>query len=174
MTESTGRKSLQASPQVTHTTLEQGFRECFAQWPSGVALITTMGPQGPVGMTASAVSSLSLDPLLAMVCIRHDSSTLKHIRKNQSFGVCMLRDRARNLAVACAGGLPSDRRFTGIPYSLRKGVPVLNDALAWMTCDLHRTHAGGDHQIVMGSVTDVGRSTGDPLVWHARGYRSLR
>ncbi|MBA0052404.1 flavin reductase [Streptomyces sp. AJS327] len=149
------------------------FRDAFAQWPSGVAVISAMTADGPVGMTGTAVSSLSLDPLLVMACLARSSSTLAHVRAEGAFGVSLLRRQDRAVAVACSGGVAKERRFVGVPHDVRNGVPVLRHALAWITCEVRETYPGGDHLIVVGGVTGVGGSSGDPLVWHEREFRSL-
>ncbi|GAA1266406.1 hypothetical protein GCM10009609_31960 [Pseudonocardia aurantiaca] len=121
-------------------------------------------------MTASAVCSLSLDPLLLLVCIDNRSGTLATLLDCGRFAVNILRDRHGEVAEAFTGPGP---RFAGLAHSYADGLPVLDDALAWLSCRVHAAHPEGDHTIVVGAVTATGRSHGEPLVWHAGSYRSL-
>ena len=164
-----------ATPQAPAVELDaRSFREAFAELPSGVSLITTAGPDGPQGMTASAVCSLSLDPLLLLVCIDNRSGTLRAIRDNGRFAVNVLGEAQADLSTAFAQARAPSEKFSTVAYRLAHGSPVLDEALAWLACDLHSTFAGGDHTIVVGRVSGIGRRPGAPLVWHGGRYRRLR
>jgi flavin reductase (DIM6/NTAB) family NADH-FMN oxidoreductase RutF len=148
------------------------FRLIFAQLPSGVTVITTVSAEGePCGMTASAVCSLSVEPLLLLACVKRTSATLAQLLAYRQFAVNILgRDHA-DLSARFAASRPD--KFAGIRHRDVSGVPVLDDALAWLSCRVHTTHPGGDHMIVVGAVTDMDREEGEPLVWHASRYRAL-
>ncbi|WP_327675380.1 MULTISPECIES: flavin reductase family protein [unclassified Streptomyces] len=64
-------------------------------------------------------------------------------------------------------------RFAGVPYRLQDSVPVLEGAVAAITCRVHGTHPGGDHTILVGAVTDTSHTPGRPLLRHRGAYRSL-
>lgn len=149
------------------------FRSVFAQLPSGVTVLTTVGPDGPTGMTASSVTSLSLDPLLVLACASTASATLAAISRRGAFGVNVLDEHGQALAAAFARRCHPGEKFAGVRYGVRHGVPVLDDALAWVTCDVTATHPGGDHTILVGAVTGMHRADGEPLVWHDGRYRAL-
>ncbi len=149
------------------------LRQAFAAVPTGVSVITTAGDGGPRGMTASAVCCVSLDPLLVLVCIANRSQTLEHILENGTFAVNVLRDSQSAVSSTFAGRAAATEKFASVSYRLVDGSPVLDDALAWVTCDVHATAPGGDHTIVVGRVSSVDARCGEPLVRHGGRYRRL-
>ncbi|MEU0353065.1 flavin reductase family protein [Streptomyces sp. NPDC006237] len=149
----------------------QQFRDAFSHLPSGVSILTTYGPDGPCGMTASAVCSLSLQPPLALAAVANTSQTLACIRAHGAFGINVLNAHQQPLAERFArpARTPSDR-FTGVPHDKIASVPVLTEALAWLACEVKDTYPGGDHTILTGLVRATGHHAGTPLIWHNRGF----
>ena len=150
------------------------FRAVMGHFATGVAVVTAEGPEGPVGMTANAVCSLSLDPLLLLVCFANGARTLRVVRETGRFGVNVLEEGQADVARRFASKLPEAGKFTGVPPTVHDGIPVLQDALAWVGCALDRLIAGGDHTIGIGAVRAAetgGRD--DPLVWFRGGYGGL-
>jgi 3-hydroxy-9,10-secoandrosta-1,3,5(10)-triene-9,17-dione monooxygenase reductase component len=145
----------------------------MAQVPTGVTVVAALDPEGPVGATANAVTSLSLDPPLMLACLDLGSRTLTAIEAAGRFGVSVLRVDHAALARTFATKAPQAEKWEAVPWIERSGVPVLEDALAWVTCDLRDRHHGGDHVILIGAVLDHGGSEGDPLVFHRGEYRGL-
>jgi flavin reductase (DIM6/NTAB) family NADH-FMN oxidoreductase RutF len=169
-----GGRSAQGTPPGSRTAEDdKRFRSVFAALPSGVTVLTTSTPQGPTGMTVSAVCSLSLQPRLALACVNTGSATLDAILEHGSFAINILATHAVEVAAAFAHRRSPRERFAGVGHRIERGVPVLSDALAWLTCDVHTTYSGGDHTIVVGAVTDLFRNPGDPLVRHDGRYRVL-
>jgi 3-hydroxy-9,10-secoandrosta-1,3,5(10)-triene-9,17-dione monooxygenase reductase component len=152
---------------------DKRFRSVFAALPCGVTVLTTSTPQGPTGMTASAVCSLSLRPQLALACVNTGSSTLVAILEHGSFAINVLGADAAEIAAGFAYRRSPRERFAGVGHRIERGVPVLSAALAWLTCDVHTTYPGGDHTIVVGAVTDLSRNAGEPLTFHDGRYRVL-
>ena len=150
------------------------LRDVFARLPGGVSVVTTLDDGTPCGMTVSAVCSVSVDPPLVLVCVANESSTLRCLLGHERFAINVLRDRHADLAGDFARPA-SDKtgRFRRLPYSLVDDVPVLLDALAWLTCQVQATYPGGDHTIVVGRVHAVAHAAGEPLVWHGRRYWTL-
>jgi flavin reductase (DIM6/NTAB) family NADH-FMN oxidoreductase RutF len=133
--------------------------------------VTAAGPDGPVGMTANAVSSLSLDPVLLLVCFDNGARTLRVVQSTQRFGVNVLAAGQEAIARRFASKLPEAEKFAGVPHALHDGIPVLEDALAWLGCDLTDLVPGGDHTIGIGAVAAA--ETGPPappLIWFRGGY----
>jgi 3-hydroxy-9,10-secoandrosta-1,3,5(10)-triene-9,17-dione monooxygenase reductase component len=151
----------------------QVYRSVLAELPKGVTIVTTMGDSEPVGSTASAVTSLSLEPPLVLLSLGRNSRTLGHLRRHGQFAINVLRDRHRALAESFAAVPSHEDRFATVPYRVAHDVPVLGDALAWVTCRLHATYPGGDHLIVVGAVTGMHRDKGEPLLWHRGAYRTI-
>jgi flavin reductase (DIM6/NTAB) family NADH-FMN oxidoreductase RutF len=154
---------------------QQHFRSLFGHFPTGVAVVTGVGERGPVGMTANAVCSLSLDPLLVLVCFDNDARTLPIVREVGRFGLNMLRADQGTLSRVFASKLPEHEKFAGVPHHIEDGVPIIEGTLAWMTCDLEELHPGGDHTIGVGAVRAMmpGDAHGDPLVWYRGDYRGI-
>ena len=150
------------------------FRDTLGSFPTGVAVVTASGPDGPAGLTTNAFSSLSLDPPLVLVCFDRGSRTLEVVRASRRFAVNVLRAGDEDLAVLFAGKQPHPEKFAAVTHTEDHGVPVLDTALAWMVCDLDALHPGGDHDIGVGAVTALGRDpAGEPLVFFGGGYHRL-
>jgi flavin reductase (DIM6/NTAB) family NADH-FMN oxidoreductase RutF len=150
------------------------FRAVMGHFATGVAVVTATGPEGPVGMTANAVCSLSLDPLLLLVCFDHGARTLRVVRDTERFGVNVLAAGEDAVARRFASKLPEAEKFAGVAHAVQDGIPVLEDALAWVGCRLDRLLPGGDHTIGIGAVEAA--ETGprrDPLIWFRGAYGSL-
>jgi 3-hydroxy-9,10-secoandrosta-1,3,5(10)-triene-9,17-dione monooxygenase reductase component len=153
---------------------QRRYRRAIGRFATGVAVVTAQSEEGPVGMTANALCSLSLDPLLLLVCIDNSARTLAPIEATGRFAVNVLRAEQRALADAFASKDVKQTHFAEVPWRLHEGVPVLGEALAWLVCDLRELHPGGDHTIGIGAVTDMGEdASGQPLVWYEGRYASL-
>ena len=125
-------------------------------------------------MTASAVCPLSLRPRLALACVNSGSGTLSAILDHGSFAINVLGTESAEISAAFSYPCSQRRRFDGIRHRIERGLPVLSDALAWATCELHATHTCGDHVYPVGAVTGMARVAGEPLVHHEGRYRVLR
>lgn len=152
---------------------QRAFRDVVGRFPTGVAVVTAVGPDGPAGLTTNAFSSLSLDPPLVIVCFDRDSRTLPVVRASARFAVNILPAGREDLARLFAGKAPHPEKFAAVMHSVEHGVPILDAALAWMVCDLAELHAGGDHEIGIGAVTALGGCEGTPLVFHEGRFRAL-
>jgi flavin reductase (DIM6/NTAB) family NADH-FMN oxidoreductase RutF len=164
-----------ASPEVTGITAAE-FRQAMAHFATGVTVVTSVGGEGePVGTTANAVCSLSLDPPLVLVCFDRLSLTLAAIRGHGAFTVNILAAAQQHLSVNFARtGLAA--AWEGVRH--RPGVtgsPRLHDALAVLECAVESRFPGGDHEIVVGRVRDAETAGGDaaPLLYWRGAYASL-
>jgi flavin reductase (DIM6/NTAB) family NADH-FMN oxidoreductase RutF len=144
------------------------FTEVMRVLPSGVCVVTALGPGGPTGLTASSVSSLSLDPMLMVVGIKSSSSTLAATRAAGSFAINVLAADQADVALRFASRREGIDKYTGVPHRLEAGVPVIDDSPAWLVCELQATHREGDHELVVGRVRAMSREPGRcrPLVTH--------
>jgi flavin reductase (DIM6/NTAB) family NADH-FMN oxidoreductase RutF len=149
------------------------FREVFGRFATGVAVITSAGATGAGGMTANALCSLSLDPLLALVCFENRARTLPIVRETGRFGVNLLAADQQELARVFASKVPEAEKLDAVDHRLVDGVPVLEGVVAWAICELRDLIPGGDHTIAIGSVADLGLGGGEPLLWYAGRYHSL-
>lgn len=147
------------------------FRSVMGHFATGVTVVTVTTPDGPVGLTANAVCSLSLEPLLLLVCFDNAARTLPPLRETGRFGVNVLASGQEDLARLFASKLPEREKFAGIPHTVHDGIPVIEGVLAWVGCRLERLIPGGDHTIGIGSVEAAEAGEGEPLLWFRGGYR---
>lgn len=151
----------------------QRFLDACARLPSAVCVVTGADPDGPYGATASAVCSLSMDPLLLLVCLDNRSRTLSRLLAGAAFAVNALPESEAGLASRFASRLDGTEKFDGVAHRLVHGTPVLDASPTWFACRVHRVHDGGDHTIVVGEVIEVRHGDAPPLVWYDRRFRSL-
>ena len=149
------------------------FRDACGRFPTGVCVVTSLGADGPSGMTANAVTSLSLEPPLMIVCFARTARTLAAVEHSRRFGVHFLAHDQEDVAARFASKRPEREKFDGLAWRDEDGVPVIEGSLAWLGCELRELRPGGDHLIGIGEVVDVRHSGGDPLVFFGGSYWSL-
>jgi 3-hydroxy-9,10-secoandrosta-1,3,5(10)-triene-9,17-dione monooxygenase reductase component len=145
------------------------FREVMGHFATGVTIITAMEDEGPVGFTCQAFASLSLEPPLVALAPGKSSTSWPRIAQAGSFCVNILAEDQEALCrdFAVSGG----DKFAGVGWRIAaNGSPLLDGVLAWMECDLLATHDAGDHELVIGSVHDMGVTRGRPLVYYRGGF----
>jgi 3-hydroxy-9,10-secoandrosta-1,3,5(10)-triene-9,17-dione monooxygenase reductase component len=123
-------------------------------------------------MTANAVTSLSLEPLLLLVAFDNEARTLPVVRETGRFGVNVLAAGQADLARLFASKTPEREKFAGVAHTVNDGIPVIEGVLAWVGCRLERLIPGGDHTIGIGAVEAAEAGGGEPLIWHRGAYRS--
>jgi flavin reductase (DIM6/NTAB) family NADH-FMN oxidoreductase RutF len=151
------------------------LRDAMGHFATGVTVITSVDSSGrPVGTTASAVASLSLEPPLVLACFDLASVTLKAIKGHGAFVVNVLGARQRHLSANFARrGLAA--AWEGVRHrSGPTGSPRLDGVLAVVECTVEHALPGGDHEIIVGRVRQVETSGhGTPLVFWRGGYACL-
>jgi flavin reductase (DIM6/NTAB) family NADH-FMN oxidoreductase RutF len=152
------------------------LRDAMGYFATGVTVITSVDADGePVGTTANAVTSLSLDPPLILVCFDLKSSTLTAIRRHGAFAVNVLGQRQRQLSANFAKrGLAAV--WEGVTHHRGPtGSPRLANVIAVIECTLENAYPGGDHEIVIGRVRHVHASTdgATPLLFWRGRYASM-
>jgi flavin reductase (DIM6/NTAB) family NADH-FMN oxidoreductase RutF len=146
------------------------FRSVMGHMATGVTVVTATTPEGPVGMTANAVCSLSLEPLLLLVAFDNDARTLPVVRETGRFGVNVLAAGQEHLARLFASKAPEREKFAGVAHTVHDGIPVIEGVLAWVGCRLERLIPGGDHTIGIGAVEAAEAGRGEPLLWFRGSY----
>ena len=151
-------------------------RHAMGHFATGVTVVTSVGPGGePVGTTANAVSSLSLDPPLVLVCFDRSSLTLRAVLAHGAFAVNVLAAPQRHLSANFArrGLAAAWDEVTHRPGPT--GSPRLAGVLAAVECTVEHRLPGGDHEIILGRVREVETTGGDaaPLVFWRGGYASI-
>lgn len=152
------------------------LREAMGLFATGVTVVTSVDEDGqPVGTTANAVTSLSLDPPLVLVCFDLGSLTLRAIRGHGAFVVNVLAAPQQHLSRNFAR-----RGFTAAWDGVRHrrgptGSPRLEDVLAVLECTVEHSLPGGDHEIIVGRVqhAETSSAPGAPLVFFRGTYASL-
>jgi flavin reductase (DIM6/NTAB) family NADH-FMN oxidoreductase RutF len=151
----------------------ESFRRTLGAYPTGVTVVTAIGPNGPSGATANAVSSLSLEPPMMLACLDRDSRTLTSVRAAGRFGVNALAAGQEDAARRFARKDPEPSKWEGVEWSEREGCPRLHEALMWVACELRDLIDGGDHLILTGNVLEAESREGRPLIFHRGEYRDL-
>src|SRR3954470_6450798 len=154
------------------------YREVMGSFATGVAIVTAHSDAGPAGLTTNAVTSLSLDPLLLLVCFDNGSRTLPIVEQAGRFAVNVLRAGQEDLARVFASKRVAEEKFESVTHTVAHGVPVIDDGLAWIACDLDSLTEAGDHTIGIGRVThlsadDAPGGSNDPLLFFRGGFGRL-
>jgi 3-hydroxy-9,10-secoandrosta-1,3,5(10)-triene-9,17-dione monooxygenase reductase component len=149
------------------------YRVVIGHFATGVTVVTARANGAAGGLTTNAVSSLSIDPLLLLVCFDRTSRTLPLVRESRRFAVNVLSAGQEEVAARFASKLPLAEKFTDIAHREEHGVPLIDGALAWIVCDVERLLDGGDHEIGIGRVVEMGSGEGEPLVFFGGRYRGL-
>ena len=153
---------------------QRRFRETMGAFPTGVAVVSAMGQGGPAGLTTNAVTSLSLDPLLLLVCFDNGSRTLTVVRETGRFAVSLLSAGQQDVAAVFASKRVAAEKFAAASHLVQDGLPVIDGCAAWVACDLVELMPGGDHTIGVGAVTEMGSDDGvEPLVFWRGAYVGL-
>ncbi|GIW41653.1 MAG: hypothetical protein KatS3mg076_2230 [Candidatus Binatia bacterium] len=149
------------------------FRRVLGHFPAGVTVVTVRGEDGrPYGLTATAFTSVSLDPPLVLVCVDRKSESFPHFERAGAFAVNFLRldQRETSQRFARSGG----DKFADVPYeTVATGSPVLRDRLGFLDCTLVHRYEGGDHVIYVGRVEAADAGPGEPLLYYRGAYRRL-
>ncbi|MFF5429111.1 flavin reductase family protein [Streptomyces griseofuscus] len=151
------------------------LRATFRRHAAGVAVITARGATGPVGFTATSLTSVSAEPPMISFGVGTGASSWPAIAEADHIGVHVLGEHQGDLAATFARS--GADRF-GAPTAWRdgpEGVPVLDDVLAWLVCRIVARVPAGDHRIVLAEVV-LGDPTGGgrPLLYHQGRFTALR
>jgi flavin reductase (DIM6/NTAB) family NADH-FMN oxidoreductase RutF len=152
---------------------KQEFRRVLSHFAAGVTIVTTVGSDGkPYGLTATAFTSVSLEPPLVLVCVDKGAESHPHFRASRVFAVNFLRvvDEPLSRRFAVSGGdkfndLVVDRGVTG--------APLLPEALGYLECRTVDIFEGGDHTIFLGQVEAGDARDGEPLLHFRGAYRQI-
>lgn len=159
-----------------HPTQDE-FRRVLGRFASGVGVMTTVAEGLPHGMTASAFTSLSLEPRLVLVCVDHGTLMAERVADSGFFAVTFLAADQRQLSGWFADPeRPADaRQFAGVPTRVAAtGAPIIEGGVAWIDAHVHAIHDGGDHHIVVGRVAALGEGAStDPLLYYRSAYHTL-
>ncbi len=156
----------------------QSYKEAMSHWTTGVSVVTAVAPEGgrQVGITASSLTSLSIDPPEVLVSVSKKLYTHDVIMATQRYAASILRAEQTELGMRFAGMIPEvEDRFAGVATFLAAtGCPILSDALAWVDCRVKHVFDGDDHTIFVGEVVAAGAADdGAPLLYYKRQWHVL-
>jgi flavin reductase (DIM6/NTAB) family NADH-FMN oxidoreductase RutF len=155
------------------------FRRAVGRFATGVCVVTTFADSHDHAMTANAFTSVSLEPLLVLVCVEQDARFHDAVLDAGCWGVSVLDHSTRAEAEWLATpGRPLVGQLDMVPHhrGAATGVALLDHSLATLECVTHDVFPGGDHSIVVGRVISVGLADDvpPPLIYHRSTYRTLR
>jgi flavin reductase (DIM6/NTAB) family NADH-FMN oxidoreductase RutF len=172
-------RAAEAGRTVAASTVDvSAFREAMGSFPTGVTVVTVACDDGNLhGMTVNSFSSVSLDPMLVLVCLDETSRGLGLIERAGAFAVNVLSAEQQDISrwFANRHRPAGSTMFDGVPFEPGvTGGPILVEAAASFDCRLRQSHRAGDHLIVLGEVVAlVHRPQLDPLIFHAGTYKAL-
>lgn len=143
------------------------FRQVLGHFLSGVTVVAVRHDGETRGMTASAFSSLSLDPPLVLVCVGHKAHLHALLRADGRFSISILAQDQGPVSNHFAGYAPDVAVTWDDTFG---GTPVVAGALAWLDCAVQELHPGGDHTIVIGRVERAAVADGAPLAYYRGKY----
>ncbi len=161
---------VQAGPDVAQ------FKRALGLWASGVTVVTTTTNGLAYSMTASSFASLSVEPLMVLICVAKAATLHELLVEAGAFAVNILRDDQRGLAETFArSGREPVARLEGVEtFAGPTGSPIFKPCLAYLDCQLAALYDAGDHSIAVGSVKAVGSDeSGSPLLYYNRSYRAI-
>ena len=157
------------------TSLE--FRKALGHFATGVTVVTVEREPGKIqGMTANSFASVSLDPMLILVCVDHKAKILPWVRKKKRFGVSVLKAGQEAISEYFSRGVHSAEAEERLSIRYRRtssGVFVLENALLQLGCSVTASHVTGDHTIFVAGVEDAEILEGEPLLYFRGEYRSI-
>lgn len=149
------------------------LRQVMGHFATGVSIITTISKDGElVGLTANALTSVSLVPPLLLICVDKKAESYPHFAESNLFTVNVLATDQEDISrrFATSGG----NKFEGVSYRKgANGAPILNNVLAFMECRIVGSFEGGDHTIYLGEIEEASTAEGEPLLFYRGGYRSF-
>lgn len=157
-----------------------GFREALGSFATSVNVITTVDPEGNAcGMTATAFSSVSTEPLLILVCVNRDTRTYEYIAGSGRFAVNILGAEARELSDYCSRpGADKGLDPKWLQHDARWGSPALSGALVVLDCAVEQDVIAGTHAVLIGRVLTLAVNKGlehqQPLLYFRGAYRQMQ
>ena len=133
----------------------QLFRQAMRRFPAAVTVVTARGQNGDCGMTATAVTSLSMDPPSLLVCVNRSTSFHSTLEENEIFCVNVLREGQHQISSNFGGAKPAGERFSYGDWREQDGLPYLADAQAVIFCKKSATFLHTTHTIVVGEATGL-------------------
>lgn len=153
------------------------FRKALGHFATGVTVVTVERAPGAVrGMTANSFTSVSLDPLLILICVEKRAAILPMLEKQKRFGVNVLKEGHEAISEYFAKGTQSAEAEQRLSIHYRwtpSGIPVLEGTLLQLSCEVVSSHVAGDHTVFIGRVEEAEIHEGKPLLYFGGEYRHI-
>jgi flavin reductase (DIM6/NTAB) family NADH-FMN oxidoreductase RutF len=153
------------------------FRKALGRFTTGVTVVTVEREPGQVhGMTANSFTSVSLEPMLILVCVDQRAKLLPLLDKKRRFGVSVLKEGQEAISEYFAKGeqsVEAEERLSIRYHWTRGGIPLLDDTLLHLSCSVVASYITGDHTIFVAEVEAAEMYEGEPLVFFRGEYRKI-
>ena len=165
---------MSAAVRTMESTTQTHFRAAMRSVASSVFLVSTRGPEGNAGMTATSVCSLSLDPASVLICVNRSNSFMKALEASGRFALNILSRDDETVAKAFGSPLGRENRFVlGDWYEL-DGMPALKSSLSAIVCDVAGRMDYGSHRVFVGEVRQIANHNGGTELLYCQGaFRTL-
>jgi flavin reductase (DIM6/NTAB) family NADH-FMN oxidoreductase RutF len=152
------------------------FRAALGSFPTGVTVMTSVVDGIPHGMTANAISSVSLEPPMVLVCVDLGAHMSTVVERSGRFALSVLAEDQEALSTHFADasrGLGGEE-FDGVAHEPGTlGLPLLTGAISYLECEVDRIVAAGDHLVVFGLVVALDSTTRAPLAYLRGTYGAI-
>jgi len=150
---------------------ERLFRDAMGKFATGITVVSIYDHYEPIGMTVNAFMSISLDPKLIAISIDEDAGMYDQLKNTKTFGVSLLKEEQKDLSMIFARQKEKDRE---IEFIEQNNVPVINNSLATLSCEVDQKVEAGDHLIIIAEVTDLTIQDGLPILYFGGKYRTIK
>ena len=153
----------------------EAYRQGMASLAAAVNVVTTDGPDGKAGFTATAVTSVSDSPATLLVCLNRSASVHRVFEKSASLAINTLAPQHQTISNLFGGKAPMNERFeSGEWQTLTTGAPVLSDAAITFDCVITDVKSVATHDVIFCQVVDIKQDeNAGALLYYQRGYHSL-
>jgi len=169
--------SSKTSKMPTSSLSSSEFRKALGHFTTGVTVVTVEQEPGKIhGMTANSFTSVSLDPMLVLVCVDHRANMHPLLQKKKKFGVSVLKQNQQAVSEYFAKREHNAETEQRLGIHFRRtpsGAPVIDGTLLQMSCKVIASHVAGDHTIFIGEVEDAELHEGEPLLYFRGEYRKI-
>ena len=154
----------------------QDFVSAMGMAATGVSVVTTDGPSGRMGLTVSAVSSVSAEPPLVLICVNRKSPAVAALDGSGTFAVNLLAAHNLGYAETFSGRPREGKSFNSANHDWRDGetgLPLVTDTTAVFECETHECLDAGTHRIYIGRVVAAHKTDAEPLIYCNRAFRRI-
>lgn len=146
------------------------FRDAMGKFTTGVTIVSTEHDGETMGMTVNAFMSVSLDPKLIAISIDKKARLYNKLADIGKFGLSILSEDQKEISMIFAKQMKKDRE---ISFTMQDNVPVIEDSIVTLSCQVKDTVLAGDHKIFIAEVTELNINEADPILFHSGKYCTI-